>query len=125
MQKNFKNISEKGIKFIKSQPWHGNIRELWNTINRAFLWSDAETITDVDIQKALIIRNSTTDESEVTLSLGQRVDINNLVEKYKKKYVKAAMKAAGNNKTKAAKMIGLNSQQVITKWIETLGIEIE
>jgi transcriptional regulator with PAS, ATPase and Fis domain len=61
----------------------------------------------------------------VTLSLGQRVDINNLVEKYKKKYVKAAMKAAGNNKTKAAKMIGLNSQQVITKWIEALGIEIE
>ena len=120
-----KNISEKGIKFIKSQPWHGNIRELWNTINRAFLWSDAETITDVDIKNALIVRAPVSDESEIFLSLGQQVDINNLVEKYKKKYVKAAMKAAGNNKTKAAKMIGLNSQQVITKWIEALDIEIE
>ncbi|GKW53388.1 hypothetical protein NCCP2140_24410 [Pseudoalteromonas sp. NCCP-2140] len=120
-----KNISEKGIKFIKSQPWHGNIRELWNTINRAFLWSDKEKITDVDIKNALIVRSPTTEESDVVLSLGQQVDIHNLVEKYKKKYVEAAMKAAGNNKTKAAKMIGLKSQQVITKWIEALGIETQ
>ena len=34
-----KNISEKGIEFILGQSWPGNIRELWNTLNRAFLWS--------------------------------------------------------------------------------------
>lgn len=115
-----KNISDKGIKFILSQPWPGNIRELWNTLNRAFLWSDKEKITDVDMQNALIIRSNTGGNSDVTLSIGQQVDINNLVEKYKKKFVEAAMKASGNNKTKAADMLGLNSHQVLTKWIKDL-----
>lgn len=115
-----KTISDKGIKFILSQPWPGNIRELWNTLNRAFLWSDKEKITDIDIQDALIIRSKTGENSDITLSLGQQVDINNLVEKYKKKFVEAAMKASGNNKTKAADMLGLNSHQVLTKWIKDL-----
>ena len=90
------------------------------------MWSDKEKITDVDIKNCnSIVRSPKTEESDVVLSLGQQVDIHNLVEKYKKKYVEAAMKAAGNNKTKAAKMIGLKSQQVITKWIEALGIETQ
>ena len=51
-----KNISESGIKFILTQIWPGNIRELWNTLNRTFLWKDKERITENNIKDALIIR---------------------------------------------------------------------
>lgn len=32
----YKSISESAIKFISAQAWPGNIRELWNTLNRDF-----------------------------------------------------------------------------------------
>lgn len=118
-----KKTSESAIKFISTQAWPGNIRELWNTLNRAFLWSDKEKITENDIQNALIIRTNTQEVGNVSLTLGQQVNISDILDIHKKKYVEAALKAAGNNKTKAANMLSLNSHQVLTKWIKDLGIE--
>lgn len=40
-----KNISEDAINFAVSYAWPGNIRELWNTLNRAVLWSESEVIS--------------------------------------------------------------------------------
>jgi transcriptional regulator with PAS, ATPase and Fis domain len=118
-----KNISESAIKFISAQAWPGNIRELWNTLNRAFLWSDKEKITEIDIQDALIIRTNIQEIGNISLTLGQQVNISDIIDIQRKKYVKAAMKACGGNKSKAAEMLSLNSHQVLTKWIRDLAIE--
>ncbi len=119
-----KIISDKGINFIKSQPWPGNIRELWNTLNRAFLWSNKEIISDKDMKDALIVRQKNSETTEIFLSHSQQVDIKKLIDKYKKDYIVAAMKITGGNKTKAAEMLGLNSHQVLSKWIKDLGVEL-
>ena len=79
-----KNVSEKGIKFIISQPWVGNVRELWYTLNRAFLLNDNKIISDNDIKSAMLVRNKTEDEQPIHLALGQLVDINQLTDKYQK-----------------------------------------
>ncbi|MBA6292849.1 sigma-54-dependent Fis family transcriptional regulator [Colwellia sp. MB3u-70] len=118
-----KNISESAIKFISFQTWPGNIRELWNTLNRAFLWSDKETITDNDIQDALIIRTNIQEIGNISLTLGQQVNISDILDIQRKKYIEAALKATGNNKSKAAKMLNLKSHQVLTNWIKELGLE--
>ena len=118
-----KKISESAIKFITTQAWPGNIRELWNTLNRAFLWSDKEIISEKDIQAALINRVSEQNNIEIHLTLGQKVNIHDILDIPRKNYVKAALKACGNNKTKAAEMLGLKSHQVLTKWIKDLVIE--
>jgi transcriptional regulator with PAS, ATPase and Fis domain len=118
-----KNISESAIKFISSQAWPGNIRELWNTLNRAFLWSDKEKITEIDIQDALIVRTNTQGIANVSLTLGQQVNISDILDIQRKKYIEAALKATGNNKSKAAKMLSLKSHQVLTNWIKELGLE--
>jgi transcriptional regulator with PAS, ATPase and Fis domain len=122
--KNSKNVSEKGMKFIVSQPWLGNIRELWNTLNRAFLWSKTTEISNKDLAGAMIVRNKSEDESEVVLSLGQTVDANQLVDKYKKKYIIAALKASGNNLTKASVMLSLNSPQALKLWMKSVGVDL-
>jgi len=118
-----KNLSESAIKFISTQAWSGNIRELWNTLNRAFLWSDKEKITDKDIQDALIIRTKSQESTNISLTLGQQVNLSDILDNQRKNYILAALKASGNNKTKAAKMLGLNSHQVLSKWIKDLGLE--
>ncbi|TWX73805.1 sigma-54 interaction domain-containing protein [Colwellia sp. C1TZA3] len=119
-----KNISESAIKFISTQAWPGNIRELWNTLNRAFLWTDKEKITEKDIQDGLIIRTNKQKVNEISLTLGQKVNISDIIDIQRKKYIEAALKATGNNKSKAADMLSLNSHQVLTKWIKDLDIEI-
>ena len=91
--------------------------------NRAFLWSDKEIISEKDIQAALINRVSEQNNIEIHLTLGQKVNINDILDIHRKNYVKAALKACGNNKTKAAEMLGLKSHQVLTKWIKDLVIE--
>ncbi len=118
-----KNISDCAIKFTKEQPWPGNIRELWNTLNRAYLWSEGTQIDKSDISNALVSRIEKNDISDICLTANQTVDVNELVDKYKKKYVEAAMKTSGGNKSKAAKMLGLNSHQVLGKWLKDLGVE--
>ena len=119
-----KNISKKGIDFILRQPWPGNIRELWNTLNRAFLWAKTTDISEQDISDAMIVRSKLKEQPEVILSLGQIVDAKQLIDNYKKKYILAALKATGNNLTKASHMLSLNSHQALKVWMENVGVEL-
>ena len=118
-----KKVSPKGINFIKSQPWRGNIRELMATIQRSFLWSDKVTITDTDIASAIITRVESKDAGDVNLSFSDKIDIVQLTEKYQKKYVLAALKASGNVKKQATQILGLKDHQTLSNWMKRLGIE--
>lgn len=118
-----KIISEKGIKFILNQAWLGNIRELWSTLNRAFLWSEGKIVTDKDIAEALIIRHETEKDCAVSMSFNDKVDIVQLTDEIQKKYILAALTASGNVKKQATKMLGLKDHQTLTNWMKRLGIE--
>jgi len=118
-----KKISEKGMKFISAQAWPGNIRELWSTLNRAFLWSDLQIIDENELRCALFNRHQSNDYDTVVLSYNDKIDITQLTEKYQKSYVKAALKASGNVKKHATKMLGLKDHQTLSNWMKRLGIE--
>lgn len=120
-----KKISQSGIKFIKSQAWPGNIRELWSTLNRAFLWTDSHNIGEKELSNAVIVRNLKEQTDDVTLSFNDKVDIIQLTEKYQKKYVLAALKASGNVKRHATEMLGLKDHQTLTNWMNRLGVKSE
>ena len=117
-----KKVSNSAINFIISQPWPGNIRELWNTLNRAFIETDAATITADDIESAMLYRDNKADDHDVVLSLGQSVNVEDIIDNYKKKYVKAALKACGHNYSKASEMLGFKSHQRLKGWMQKLGI---
>lgn len=119
-----KKISENGMKFILSQPWKGNIRELWSTLNRAFLWSTDKVVTEQELASAIIKRPSKIEENEILLSLDDRVNIIDIIEDHKKKYILAALKASGNKKTTATQILGLKQHQTLTDWMKKLGIEV-
>jgi transcriptional regulator with PAS, ATPase and Fis domain len=118
-----KNVSIKGIEFILNQPWPGNIRELWNTLNRAFLWAQDKTITDKELRDAMIDRRQINELNDIMLSYNDKVDIVQLTDKYQKKYVEAALKASGNVKKHATQMLGIKDHQTLSNWMKRLMVE--
>lgn len=118
-----KKVCDTAIKFIISQPWQGNIRELWNTLNRAFITTEAATVKFADIADAMLYRENRQEDNDVLLSLGQQVDVEQIIDNIKKKYVLAALKACGNNYSKAADMLGFKSHQRLKDWMRKLDIE--
>lgn len=120
-----KQISDKGIKFIGSQSWLGNIRELWSTLNRAFLWSDNTIIDQYDISNSLINRQKYDVAHNITMSMNDKVDIVQLTDEIQKNYVKAALKASGNVKKQATQMLGLKDHQTLSNWMKRLQIDID
>jgi transcriptional regulator with PAS, ATPase and Fis domain len=119
-----KKISDQGIKFLSSQYWPGNIRELWSTLNRAFLWSDNPVIDETELSQAMLARPQMEDAVSIFLTFNDKVDIVQLTDNFQKKYIEAALKASGNVKKHATQMLGLKDHQTLTNWMKRLGIEI-
>jgi len=120
-----KKISDQGIKFLSSQYWPGNIRELWSTLNRAFLWSDTPVIDETELSQAMLARPQMEDAVSISLTFHDKVDIVQLTDNFQKKYVEAALKASGNVKKHATQMLGLKDHQTLTNWMKRLGIATE
>ena len=117
-----KKLSADAKKIILQHPWRGNVRELQSTLIRAALWSSAEHITGSDLQQALF----TMPERQTDLlnrDVSQGIDLNGLMGELAAHYIQNAMAHTGKNKTKAAKLLGLKSQQTLSNWIEKYGIE--
>ncbi|PQJ70007.1 hypothetical protein BTO01_01440 [Vibrio jasicida] len=115
-----KKISTDAINFAKSYPWPGNIRELWNTLNRAVLWSESPTISAEDLQSSVLSagrRQSSRGEFFVPGDIQQYIDT------IKKDAVESALEYSRNNKSKAAEVLGLKSHQTLSGWMTKLGIE--
>lgn len=117
-----KILSPDAKKIILQHPWRGNVRELQSTLTRASLWSSGENITGTDLRQALF----TMPEREPDLldnDVSQGIDLQSLIGDFAARYIQAAMVHTGQNKTKAAKLLGLKSQQTLSNWIEKYGIE--
>ncbi len=54
--------------------------------------------------------------------LGDDFSIEEIISQTAVHYLERAMKQAGGNKTRAAKLLGLNSYQTLTNWLEKYGV---
>jgi len=118
-----KNISQNVIKFAQEQSWQGNIRELWNTLSRALLWSDSNKITLENFKQALHSRAISDTNEQPTLKRGKSVDLSQILDSISKNYISQALELTGNNKSKASKMLGLANHQTLLNRMKKLGIE--
>lgn len=118
-----KNISEPAIKFIEAQSWPGNIRELWNTLLRASIWSDGSELTVENLQRAMIERPGVKPEDTRLPDLGQGIDINEVLDKTKRYYAEKALEATAGQKVKAARLLGLPNHQTLSNWLKQWGMD--
>jgi len=99
MQKNIQKMDADAMNILKGYPWPGNIRELENTIQRAVVLAQENTLT-ADLFTWLS-EEDTADQISVGLSLDEAVH------QFKKTFISRTLQSTGGNQTKAAKMLDI------------------
>lgn len=96
--------------------WPGNIRELVNTLRRAAIWSDGETITVQDMSDAMI-KSPRNSETILGRPLLEGFDLGELMASVARHYLERALIQAEGNHTEAARLVGLSSYQTFNNWL--------
>jgi len=117
-----KNISVAARRFLLSQPWPGNIRELYHTLLRAAIWSKGPTITEQDAQAAVLLIHRKQD-NVLGRPLAQGFDLQRLLDDVSRDYIARALKQTGDRKTGAAELLGFQNYQTLSNWMKRLGVE--
>ncbi|MCE4056144.1 sigma-54 interaction domain-containing protein [Pseudomonas sp. Au-Pse12] len=117
-----KKISEDAKKLILQHPWRGNVRELQSTLLRAALWCQGDLIVANDLEQALF-KLPQTEADLMAMDVSQGIDIQELISLVASRYLRKALAITGHNKTRAASLLGLKSQQTLSNWMDRYGIE--
>ncbi|WP_036281784.1 sigma-54-dependent Fis family transcriptional regulator [Methylocystis sp. ATCC 49242] len=117
-----RKITPSAKSLLRRQRWPGNIRELENTLRRAVVWSDGETIQEADIADALLPRAQSNCDNVLDRPLEQGIDLQELLAEVARHYLSRAMEEARGNKTRAAGMLGLASYQTLSNWLDKYGL---
>lgn len=107
---------------ILRHPWRGNVRELQSTLLRAALWCSGSVIGVADIEQALF-QMPQDQRSPMSFDVSQGIDLQEIISSVAGHYLRQALKITGNNKTRAAGLLGLKSQQTLSNWMSKYGID--
>ena len=121
-----KKISVGARNILLRHHWPGNIREMQNTLTRAAIWSDGETINEEDARDALLFAPTVGNKEEgdiLTQPVNQGIKLPAIMESVATHYLKAALSETHGNKTKAAELLGLASYQTLANWMKKYDIE--
>ena len=104
--------------------WPGNVRELLNTLHRVAAWCEDTTISADEMREAILpARTLETGLNDDTAPLVESFSLPDVLSDVSRKYLEKAMKQAGGNKTKAAKLLGLPNYQTLDNWLKKYGVE--
>ncbi|WP_312381499.1 sigma-54 interaction domain-containing protein [Stutzerimonas balearica] len=117
-----KKISAEAKNLILQHPWRGNVRELQSTLLRAALWCQGDLIVAHDIEQALF-KLPQAKADVLAMDVTQGIDLQQVIAEVAGHYLRKALTLTGNNKTRAASLLGLKSQQTLSNWMDKYGIE--
>ncbi len=104
-----KEVSAPAKKSLARQPWPGNVRELFNVLLRAAMWSAGTVLRAEDVQAALL---SPVEHRDAILDrpLSDGFSLESTLSEVERHFVVKALDEAAGNKTKAAKLLGLDGK---------------
>jgi two-component system response regulator AtoC len=110
LSKNIKGFEDRVIEVFLKYPWHGNVRELENIVERACILTEGDLITLDVIPETIKSEDKTLlDDAEIGFSIKQAqrmLEIN---------LIKKALKETNGNKTKAAKLLEISLRALMYK----------
>ncbi len=124
-KKNVKEISEGALELLQNYQWRGNVRELKNLVERIMILEDSEIITEEHLPLEVFSANR--DRNRFGLALPweydfrQGVDFNELVKSFSSYLIEEAMKVAGGNKAKTARLLNMD-RGTLRYQIKKLGV---
>ena len=119
-----KKLSAAARNLLLQHPWPGNVRELLNTLQRAAVWSDDETISLEAISDAILLSPRVLHGEHDILNrpLDSGVELEALMAQVARHYIERALAHTRNNKTQAARLLGFGNYQTFTNWMNRYGV---
>lgn len=111
-----RSIDPGALQLIRTYPWPGNVRELKNAIERAVLLARGDVLSRRDFD---MLATTSVDESTFQLPAGG-IDIRDV----ERNFVDQALRRTRGNRTRAAKLLGMNRDQIRYR-IEHFGLDTE
>ena len=110
---NLPKLEESAAKLIAERHFAGNVRELENMLERALAMCDGQTITSDDLMMgtepaAKIARQSDAEKHGFVPSRNLAIGLPEYLEDIEKRAIITALEKANNNKTAAAKLLGVS-----------------
>lgn len=103
-----KELSQEALEVLKKYQWPGNVRELENTLERAVLLNRTDKLELSDFPEKLCAKQQIVTISEAN-------PINPTLESIEKAYIHFVMAQTGGKKTKAAKILGIDTSTLYRK----------
>ncbi len=107
--KQIEGFSPQILTRIMEYPWHGNVRELENTIERSVILSDNNIINDVDLPG---VKSNSSFELDYWY---ETFPMDKAKQKVEQAYIERALRDTGGNRTKAAKLLGISRRNLLYK----------
>ena len=119
-----KKLSAGARNLLMRQEWPGNVRELLNTLRRVAVWTPGGTISENDVRDALLpLRNSTAGVHGLSnRSIEEGIDLPAILGEIAARYIRDALAISQDNKTKAARLLGLANYQTLSNWMKKYGV---
>ena len=118
-----KKVSVSARTLMLQRRWPGNVRELVNTIQRAVIWSDDDSIGMEVMREAILEAPKTASASDImNLPIEDGVQLEPLMSRVAQHYLKKALEHTHGNKTRAAELLSLGSYQTLTNWMKRYDI---
>lgn len=125
-QPGYKNkiISVGARNLLLRHAWSGNVRELLNTLQRAAVWSEEETIDEAVMGEAILDLGTAKRQHDGILyrPVEEGVDLKGLLDEVAQHYLTHAHSAAHGNKARMARLLGFKHYQTLTNWLEKYGL---
>jgi two-component system response regulator AtoC len=99
-------LTESGVKTLMGYDWRGNVRELRNIMERASVLTEGTNVEESLIRTLL---------PETSESAEQTLDLSAAVADTERRVILRALAVAGDNKTKAAELLGIGERTLWTK----------
>jgi two-component system, NtrC family, response regulator HydG len=115
-------VSAAAERLLLDAPWHGNVRELRNVLERACILSDTEILTERDIASALSTARRDDRPATPLDPTPAAVPDSLLLSSAHRAQIERAMAQAGGNKSEAARLLGV-SRRSLYRWLERLQIQ--
>ncbi len=109
-KKTVRGVTQKAMALLVAQSWPGNVRELANVIERAVVLCSGEEIEPEDLALSGIVDAIPTAPPVSPVVVGE---FHGQVKDFKQSLIRAALRQAGGNQTKAADLLGLQRTYLV------------
>ncbi|MEK6803039.1 MAG: sigma-54 dependent transcriptional regulator [Nitrospirota bacterium] len=113
-------FTKDSLELISHYPWPGNVREMENIIEQAFIWSKGSTVITPE-HLPNILRTDTRSTSLRDDTLAGRLSLEKAVMEFEREIILDALKRTTYVQTHAAAMLGI-SRRMLKYRMDTLGI---